>query len=78
MIAVFAGLLVCAHAYALSLEVFAMAAGLLAVMYILYFRVSPKYGYVLVLTPHSIFAEDSICDSADAWDCLADRPVWCR
>ena len=51
MIAVFAGLLVCAHAYALSLEVFAMAAGLLAVMYILYFRVSPKYGYVLVLTP---------------------------
>ena len=41
----------CAHAYALSLEVFAMAAGLLAVMYILYFRVSPKYGYVLVLTP---------------------------
>ena len=51
MIAVFAGLLVCAHAYALSLEVFAMAAGLLAVMYILYFRVSPKYGYVLVLAP---------------------------
>ena len=51
MIALFAGLLVCAHAYALSLEVFAMAAGLLAVMYILYFRVSPKYGYVLVLTP---------------------------
>lgn len=51
MIAVFAGLLVCAHAYALSLEVFAMATGLLAVMYILYFRVSPKYGYVLVLTP---------------------------
>ena len=34
-----------------DLEVFAMAAGLLAVMYILYFRVSPKYGYVLVLTP---------------------------
>lgn len=51
MIAVFAGILVCAHAYALSLEVFAMSAGLLAVMYVLYFRVSPKYGYVLVLTP---------------------------
>lgn len=51
MTAVFGAVLICAHAFALSLEVFAMAAGLLLIMYILYFRVSPGYGYVLVLTP---------------------------
>ena len=51
MIAVFGALLLCAHAFALSLEVFVMAAGLLFIMYAIYFRVAPKYGYVLVLTP---------------------------
>ncbi|MDO4261770.1 MAG: hypothetical protein Q4C82_06800 [Eubacteriales bacterium] len=51
MIAVFAALLVCAHSFALSLEVFGMTAGLLLVMYMVYFRVSPGYGFVLVLTP---------------------------
>lgn len=51
MTAVFGALLICAHAYAISLEVFAMAAGLLVVMYALYFRVSSQYGYVLILTP---------------------------
>lgn len=55
MIAVFFGILVCAHAYALSLEVFAMAAGLLFIMYCIYFRVSSGYGYVLVLTPIAFF-----------------------
>lgn len=50
-LAVFAALLVCAHAFAISLEVFAIAAGLLFVMYALYFRVSARYGYVLILTP---------------------------
>lgn len=55
MIAVFGAVLICAHAFALSLEVFAMAAGLLFIMYILYFRVSPGYGYVLVLTPAAFF-----------------------
>ena len=43
--------LICAHAFALSLEVFAMAAGLLFIMYAIYFRVAPGYGYVLILTP---------------------------
>lgn len=51
LIAVFGAVLICAHAFALSLEVFAMAAGLLFIMYALYFRVAPGYGYVLVLTP---------------------------
>lgn len=51
MTAVFGAVLICAHAFALSLEVFAMAAGLLFIMYVLYFRVAPGYGYVLVLTP---------------------------
>ena len=50
MIAVFGSLLMCAHAFALSLEVFAMTAGLLLIMYLLYFRVAPGQGYVLVLT----------------------------
>ena len=54
-LAVIGGLLLCAHAYALSIEVFAMAAGLLAVMYLIYFRVSPGYGVVLTLTPLAFF-----------------------
>lgn len=41
MIAVFGSLLMCAHAFALSLEVFAMTAGLLLIMYLLYFRLPP-------------------------------------
>lgn len=55
MMAVFGAGLICVHAFALSLEMFAMAAGLLFVMYALYFRVAPGYGYVLVLTPVAFF-----------------------
>lgn len=51
LIAVFGGVLVCAHAFALSLETFAVTAGMLLIMYILYFRLAPAHGYVLVLTP---------------------------
>ena len=51
MIAVFGALLMCAHAFALSMEVFAMTAGILVIMYLLYFRIAPGQGYVLVLTP---------------------------
>lgn len=51
LLAVLAALLICAHAYAISLEVLAIAAGLLFIMYAVYFRVSARYGYVLVLTP---------------------------
>lgn len=51
MIAVFGALLICVHAFALSLEVFAMTAGILFILYTIYFRVAPTYGYVLVLTP---------------------------
>lgn len=45
------GILLIAHAYALSIEVCAVTAGLLCVMYLLYFRVCPKLAVVLVLTP---------------------------
>ena len=55
MIAVFGGILVCAHAFALSLETFAVAAGILFVMYAVYFRVAPGHGYILVLTPMAFF-----------------------
>lgn len=55
LMAVFGGLLVCAHAYALSLETLAVAAGLLFIMYVVYFRVAPGHGYVLVLTPMAFF-----------------------
>lgn len=41
MIAVFGGILVCAHAFALSLETLAVVAGVLFVMYAVYFRVAP-------------------------------------
>ncbi|HBN57453.1 MAG TPA: hypothetical protein DD414_11830 [Lachnospiraceae bacterium] len=51
MMAVFGAMLLGAHAFALSLEVFALLAGLLFIMYAVYFRVAPGYGYVLVLTP---------------------------
>ena len=43
--------LVLAHAYALSLEVFAVAAVLLLVMLLLYFRLAPEYGYLLAAAP---------------------------
>ncbi len=46
-----AGAVLIAHAYALSLEVCAVTAGLLFVMYLLYFRISPKYGIILIITP---------------------------
>lgn len=55
LIAVFGGLLVCAHAFALSLETFAVAAGIFLIMYAVYFRVAPGHGYVLVLTLVAFF-----------------------
>ena len=55
MIAVFGGILVCAHAFALSLETLAVVAGVLFVMYAVYFRVAPGHGYILVLTPMAFF-----------------------
>ena len=48
---VIAGVVMLAHAYALSLEVCAVTAGLLLVMYLLYFRISAKYGIILIITP---------------------------
>ena len=51
MIAIFGALMLCAHAYALSLEMAALTAGLLFLMYVIYFRVSSRYGFALVLTP---------------------------
>lgn len=55
LMAVFGGILICAHAFALSLETFAVTAGMLFIMYAVYFRVAPKHGYVLVLTPVAFF-----------------------
>lgn len=48
---IIAGVILIAHAYALSLEVCAVTAGLLAVMYLLYFRISVKYAIILLITP---------------------------
>lgn len=48
---VFAGILLIAHAYALSLEACAVTAGLIAVMYLLYFRISSRLGILLIITP---------------------------
>ena len=55
MIAVFGAILICVHAFALSLEVFAMTVGLLFIMYGIYCRIAPGYGYVLILTPAAFF-----------------------
>lgn len=51
MIAVFGGILVLAHAYALSLEFFVIAFILILLMVLLFFRTAPRYGYLLILTP---------------------------
>ena len=48
---IIAGVLMIAHAFALSIETCAVVAGLLAVMYLLYFRISSRFGVVLVLVP---------------------------
>ena len=50
-IVVFSGVLMVAHAYALSLEVCAVTAGILLIMYLMYFRISSKMGMLLVITP---------------------------
>ncbi|MCD8241922.1 MAG: hypothetical protein LUD73_06020 [Lachnospiraceae bacterium] len=55
IIAVIGALLICAHAFALSLEIFAMTVGIFVVMYVLYFRVAPGYGFVLALAPLLFF-----------------------
>ncbi len=51
MIGVFGALLICAHAFALSIEIFAMAAGIFVIMYVIYFWMAPDYGFVLALAP---------------------------
>ena len=55
LMAVFGGILLCAHAFALSLETFAVVAGILFILYAVYFRVAPEHGYILVLTPMMFF-----------------------
>ena len=50
MVVIGGGLLI-AHAYALSLEACAVTAGLIVVMYLLYFRISSKMGFLLMVTP---------------------------
>ena len=50
-IAVFGAFLIMAHAYALSLEVFAIAFVVIILMFLLFFRTASQYGYILVLTP---------------------------
>ncbi len=55
MIGVFGALLICAHAFALSIEIFAMAAGIFVIMYVIYFWMAPDYGFVLALAPLTFF-----------------------
>lgn len=51
LIAVFGGILILAHAYALSLEFFALAFVVILLMVLLFFRTAPQYGYLLIITP---------------------------
>ena len=48
---IFAGVVLVAHTFALSLEVCAVTAGILLVIYLLYFRISSKYAVMLIITP---------------------------
>lgn len=47
----FSGILMIAHAYALSVEACAVTAGIMLVMYLLYFRISPGLSILLMITP---------------------------
>ncbi len=51
MIAVLGAVLILAHAYALSLEAFVIAFVLILLMFLLFFRTAPQFGYLLILTP---------------------------
>ena len=51
LIVILGGLMIMAHAYALSLEIFAISAILILIMFLLYFRMTPQYGYLLVAAP---------------------------
>jgi len=51
VIAVFGAVLILAHAYALSLEAVIITLIMFLVMFLLFFRTAPKYGYLLILTP---------------------------
>lgn len=51
LIAVFGGILILAHAYALSLEFFAISFVLILLMILLFFRTAPQYGYLLIVMP---------------------------
>ena len=51
MTAVFGALLILVHMYSLSLEAFAITFVLFALMFLLFFRTAPKYGYLLIVTP---------------------------
>ncbi len=55
MIGVFGALLICGHAFALSIEIFAMVAGVFLIMYVIYFWMAPEYGFVLALVPVAFF-----------------------
>lgn len=48
---VFGAVLVLAHTYALSLEVMLVTGVLILIMFLLFFRVSPEMGYLLLITP---------------------------
>ena len=48
---ILAGVLLITHAYALSLEACAVSAALLLVMYLLYFRISSKMAFLMIITP---------------------------
>lgn len=48
---VFGALLVLGHMYALSLETFAITLVLFLLLFLLFFRTAPKYGYLLLVTP---------------------------
>ena len=51
LMVVLAMLLLLGHLYALSMEIAAVMLVLFIILYLLYYRFSPKFGFVLVLTP---------------------------
>lgn len=51
LIVVFTVVLLLAHLYALSMEIALVMLVIVLILYLIYYRFSPKYGFVLLLTP---------------------------
>ena len=75
-IIIIAAAFVLLHVYALSLECAVVMLAAFLLMFLLYFRFSPKDTVVVLLTPHLFFGCIYHMLSQLRWVCLAHRLPW--